>query len=116
MPAKSIINSEEVTLHEGRWYFNFKNEVFIRCLKKLYPEQFSSMIDSLDASSSANLDQLDYNQEMLKIADSLANSFTKKHEALWTVEGKKVTLNICMSYRSSTELDSVAVFFYDKFH
>jgi hypothetical protein len=106
----------KIKLHEGNWYFNFKNEVFISCLKKIYPQNLSSMIDSLDASSLANIDQLDYNRDIINIADSLANNFTKRQEALWTIEGRKVTLNICMRYRNSLELDSVAVFFFKRFH
>ena len=103
-------------LHEGRWYFNFKNDVLIRCLKNIYPQRFSAFIDSTDASTSANIEHLGNNQEVLKIVDSLANAFTKRPEASWTIENAKVTMNVCIDYRNSTELDSLAVFFYRKFN
>jgi hypothetical protein len=129
--SKRIINSPEkkiytavadsldsVTrnLHEGKWYFNFKTEVFIRCLKKIYPPAFTAFIDSTDASSSANIDHLDYNREVLKIADSLANAFSKRPEASWTIENAKVTMNICIAYRNSAELDSLAVLLHKRFY
>lgn len=109
-------DSSTKKLHEGRWYFNFKNEVFIRCLKKIYPESFRAFIDSTDASSSANIDHLDYNREVLKIADSLANDFSKRAETSWDIENKKVTINVCISYRNSAELDAIAVFYYRMFY
>jgi hypothetical protein len=114
--ANKAQKENEIRLHEGSWYFNFKNEVFVSCLKKLYPHSFSIMIDSVDASSTANIDQLDYNRKIIDIADSLATNFTKRQETLWTIEAKKVTLNVCMRYRNSIELDSAAVFFFKKFH
>lgn len=80
--TKATREGSEIKLHEGSWYSNFKNEVFINCLKKMYPQNFSLMIDSVDASSSANIYQLDYNREIINIADSLANDFTKKWKTL----------------------------------
>lgn len=112
---KGEVNTNTITLHEGNWISNFKNEVFIRCLKKLYPTELGAMIDSLDASSSANLDQVDFNQRIVEIVDSLATSFTNRHETTWTIEERKVTLNICLSYRNSMELDSIALRVYQKF-
>ncbi len=114
--GKQNIDSSVIKLHEGQWYYNFKNEVFIRCLKKIYPKIFSELIDSLDASTAANTDQLGFNREVLNLADSLAANFAKRPEASWKIERAKVTLNVCISYRNSIELDSIAVFFYDKFH
>jgi|ERR1035437_4351121 hypothetical protein len=114
--SKNNIDSSTIKLHEGHWYFNFKTEVFIRCLKKIYPDIFSTLIDSLDASTSANIDQLDNNLVVFKIADSLANAFSKRREVFWAIENKKITMNICIGYRNSAELDSIAVFFYKKFY
>jgi hypothetical protein len=114
--SKNNIDSSTIKLHEGQWYFNFKTEVFMRCLKKIYPKSFTAFIDSSDASSSANIEWLRYDSEVLKIADSLANNFAKRPEASWTIENTKVTLNVCIGYRNSIELDSVAVFFYHKFY
>ena len=108
-PQGNYNTSQTIKLHEGNWLSNFKNEVFIRCLKKLYPKSFTTFIDSSDASSSANIDRLDYNKEVLKLADSLADGFVKRPEATWSIENAKVTMNVCMSYRNSAELDSVAV-------
>jgi hypothetical protein len=108
-------SSKTINLHEGSWYSNFKNEVFIRCLKRLYPQSFSLFIDSTDASSSANMDWLSYNTELLKIVDSLSSQFMKRKSTSWSIENKKVTLNVCMDYRNSAELDSLAVFYYRKF-
>lgn len=115
-PVADETDSSRRKLHEGRWYFNFKTEVFIRCLKKIYPRGFSAFFDSTDASSSANIDHLDNNCEVLKIADSLANDFSKRTETSWDIENKKVTMNVCISYRNSAELDSIAVFYYRKFY
>lgn len=109
-PLKSI------PLHEGRWYTNFKNEVFLRCLKNAYPKSFGDLIDSIDGSSSANLDQLEYNKEVLYIADSLALQFLKSDEVSWKIEGKNVIFNFCMNYRNSKELDSLTELLYKKYH
>jgi isocitrate dehydrogenase kinase/phosphatase len=106
----------KITLHEGKWYFNFKTEVFTRCLKKLYPQEFSGMVDSLDGSFAANIEWLDYNRDIERIADSLATSFSKRNEATWTIENRKVTLNVCLGYRNSAELDRFAVLLYKKYH
>jgi hypothetical protein len=110
------MDSSVIKLHEGWWYTNFKNEVFIQCLKRLYPKNFSTFFDSLDASSTANTDQLDFNTEVLKIADSIAGEFVKGPESSWTIENKKIVMNICMGYRNSEALDAVSVFFYKRFH
>ena len=104
----------EIKLHEGEWYANFKNEVFIRCLHKLFPRPLSELIASTDGSSSANLEWLNYNAAILKTVDSLANEFTKRTEASWVIEGRKVTMNVCMQYRNSPELDAIAVYFFNK--
>ena len=98
-------NQNVILLHEGKGYTNFKNEVFIRCLKKLYPVNLSVMLDTLDASTSANLDQLGYNFQLEKIADSLAEAFKNRNDAEWSIENKKVTMNVCLNYRNSAELD-----------
>lgn len=103
-------------LYEGRWCTNFKNEVFLRCLKKAYPKSFGDLIDSIDGSSSANLDQLEYNKEVLHTADSLALQFLKRDEVSWKIEGKNVILNFCMNYRNSKELDSLTGLLYRKYH
>jgi hypothetical protein len=116
MNNKENIASNKIKLHEGNWYYNFKNEVFIRCLKRLYSQKLDTLIDSIDASSSANLEWLDYNVETIRIIDSLAEGFVKRPQASWTIENRKITMNICISYRNSTELDKVAVFFYRKSH
>jgi hypothetical protein len=75
----------------------------------------SAVIDSLDASGSANMDQLNYDEKVLHLADSLATSFSKRQEAFWTVESGKVTMNVCLSYRNSKELDSLSVLYYQKY-
>jgi hypothetical protein len=105
-------NKNTITLHEGKGYTNYKNEFFINCLKKLYPEKFSLMLDSLDASQSANIDQLNYDTQLQQLVDSLAESFTKRNEANWSIENRKVTLNVCISYRNSKELVQIAVSFF----
>lgn len=104
-----------VTLHEGRWISNFKNEVFIQCLNKLFPSELNATLDSVDGSSSANLEQLDYNQQVIVAIDSIATSFSKRNEPTWALEQRRVTINVCLSYRNSTELDSLARHFYKKF-
>ena len=104
-----------IQLHEGNWISNFKNEVFIRCLKKMYPKDLSALFDSADASSSANIDHLGYNRGVLQIADSLAERFVKRPEASWTIEGAKPTLNVCLGYRNSAELDSLTLIIYYKY-
>jgi hypothetical protein len=114
--TKSNSDFSTIRLHEGNWYFNFKNEVFIRCLKQAYPQRFSAFIDSVDASSAANVDRLDFNSEVVKAADNLATAFMKRVETSWTIEGKKITLNSCIAYRNSAELDAVAVTLYRRFH
>lgn len=108
-------NTEINCLHEGEWYFNFKNEVFIATLKKLYGEQFTKFIDSADASSSADLDWLDYNKEVISAIDSIAENFAKSQEAKWEIEGGKITMNVCLGYRYSKELDSLAVMYFKKY-
>lgn len=105
----------KITLHEGRWISNFKNEVFIRCLNKLFPVGLNATLDSLDGSSSANFEQLDYDQEVIVAIDSIATSFSKRNETIWTIEQRKVTINVCLSFRNSTELDILARQFYKKF-
>ena|SRR6476620_3238720 len=109
-------SSYRIKLHEGVWYSNFKNEVFIRCLKKLYPEALGASIDSTDASSTANIEWLNYRTDVLQVMDSLANEFAKRKEALWAIENKRVTMNVCLGYRNSTELDSIATSLYKKLH
>ena len=74
------------------------------------------MIDSLDGSYAANIERLDYNSDIEKIADSLATSFSKRNEATWTIENRKVTLNVCLGYRNSIELDHFAVLLYKQYH
>lgn len=111
-----IENDSTISLHEGKWISNFKNEVFLRCLKKLYPQSLSDLIDSNDVSSAANLDHLEFNTKVTHIVDSLANSFATRQEALWTIEGKKVTMNVCMKYRNSKELDSLTMLYYQRFY
>ncbi len=74
------------------------------------------MVDSLDGSFAANIERLDYSSEIERIADSLATSFSKGNEATWTIENRKVTLNVCLGYRNSAELDRLAVLLYKKYH
>ena len=105
-----------IELHEGNWVSNFKNEVFIQCLKKMYTKNLPTILDSVDASSSANVDQLQYNREVLHIAESLAERFVKRPEASWTIEGVRTTLNVCLAYRNSAELDSISLAFYHKYY
>lgn len=112
--TKNEMGLNTITLHEGKWYSNFKDEVFIRCIKRLYPQKFGHMIDSLDASHAANLDQLDYDSQIEGIADSLATVFTKRNEARWTIENRKIIFNVCLNYRNSAELDQLAVRLYRK--
>jgi len=103
-----------VRLHEGLWYSNFKNEVFARCLKKIYPEHLSMLIDTTDGSTAANLEWLRYNHDVINVMDSLASAFAKRVEASWNIENRKVTMNVCLEYRNSYELDSIAVALYKK--
>jgi hypothetical protein len=107
--------TEVITLHEGAWFSNFKNEVFIRCLKKIYPANFTTIVEAEDGSTSANVDWLGYDKRVLNIADSLANEFIKRPQASWKIENKKVTLNVCLNYRNSIELDNLTLLYYKKF-
>jgi hypothetical protein len=110
-------NNKQITcLHEGNWIFNFKNEVFISCLKKLYPQSFRNFYDTTDASSSANIDRLQFNSEVRKVIDSVADNFTKRSEANWEIEGGKITMNVCLDFRLSHELDSIAMKYYSLFY
>lgn len=113
--SKKIANPNTVHLHEGEWVSNFKNEVFIRCLKEIYPSRLAEMFDSIDASSSANLDQMNYDNRALVLVDSLAIAFKSSHEASLSIEKRKITINVCMSYRNSKELDSIALSYYKRF-
>jgi hypothetical protein len=113
--SSNEVRINTITLHEGRWISNFKNEVFIRCLNKLLPEDISTTLYLADASSSANLEQLDYDQQVVEVIDSIATFFSKRNENTWTIEKRKVTINVCLSFRNSTELDSLARDFYKKF-
>ena len=103
-------------LHEGRWISNFKDEVFISCLKKIYSNDFQQFYDANDASSAANDDWLQYNRAVTKIIDSLAKNFSDSPEAKWKIEGGKVTMNICLEFRMSKELDSIALVNYKRFY
>jgi hypothetical protein len=105
-----------ITLHEGEWISNFKNEVFIRCLKKMYTENTAKLIEEEDASSAANADWLDFDKRVFLIADSLANAFIKKPEASYTIENSKVAMNVCMEYRNSVTLDKIAVKLYKLYY
>ena len=110
------LNMSGKVIHEGKWITNFKNEVFLRCLIKIYPPNFKAFIDTTDASSSANIDRLGYNKQLLKIADSLAEKFSQRPEALWTIENSKATINVCLGYRHSLELDSLSIFYFNKYY
>lgn len=109
------VRTSTITLHEGEWISNFKNEVFLRCFNKLLPAGFNASLDSIDASSSANFEHLDYDQQILSTIDSIATSFSKRNETNWTIEQRKVTINICLGFRNSAELDSLAWKFYKKY-
>lgn len=110
-------NNKQITcLHEGNWVFNFKNEVFISCLKKMYPKGFRNFYDTADASSSANIDRLQYNLEVRKAINSVAEEFMRKPEANWKIEGGKITMNVCLDFRLSHELDSIAMKYYSLFY
>ena len=109
-----IYDSTIVKLHEGNRIYNCKNEIFIRCLKRLYPQDFSTFFDSTDASSIANMDRLDYNKETIQFVDSLASKFVMRPTASWTIENRRVSMNVCLSYRNSVELDSTILLFYQR--
>ena len=119
-PESTNIKNEKNTMtqviHEGKWITNFKNEVFIRCLKKIYPLNLTALMDTIDASNSANIDRLGYNKELIEVADSLAEKFSHRPEALWTIEKSKVTLNVCLGYRNSLELDSLSLIYLKKYY
>jgi hypothetical protein len=72
-------------------------------------------LNSLDGSSAANLDHLGYNEKIRDAIDSLAISFSKRNETKWTIENRNVTINVCLSYRNSIELDSIALRFYNQY-
>jgi len=108
------VDANTIILHEGRWISNFKNEVFIRCLNKLFPAELSATLDSIDGSNSANFEQLEYDQQVIGAIDSIATSFSKRNETTWAIEQRRVTINVCLSYRNSTELDILARHFYKK--
>ena len=113
--SSNEVRLSTITLHEGKWISNFKNEVFLRCLNKLLPAGFNAALDSIDASSFANFEHLEYDQQILITIDSIANSFSKRNEANWTIEQRKVTINVCLGFRNSAELDSLAWKFYKKY-
>jgi hypothetical protein len=117
--ASTIYSGEDslnkVMLHEGVWVSNFKNQVFIQCLYRLFPADFNAKLNSLDGSSAANLDHLGYNEKIRDAIDSLAISFSKRNETKWTIENRNVTINVCLSYRNSIELDSIALRFYNQY-
>lgn len=104
----------KIKLHEGKWVSNFKNEVFIRCISRLYPSELNNSINSFDASSSANLEWLKYNSEIISVIDSLATSFSKRNEANWTFENRKIAMNLCLTYRNDIVLDSISMKYYKK--
>ncbi|MDB5202893.1 MAG: hypothetical protein JWQ27_2302 [Ferruginibacter sp.] len=114
IPATPNRDVSLVKLHEGPWMTNFKNEVFTRCLHKVYPAELTRRIDSTDASSAANKECLNYDSQVLQLADSLATAFANRPAASWTIENKRVTMNVCLQYRNSSELDSIAVRFYNR--
>jgi len=113
---RSTQSSDKISLHEGVWYTNFKNEVFMSCLGTLYPDNLIAAINSVDASSAANLDQLDYRSDVRSVIDSLVGAFIKRPETVWAIENRRVTMNVCLSYRNSTELDSIAIDLYKRVH
>jgi hypothetical protein len=119
-PSKMVTQGDtslsSIQLHEGAWYSNFKNEVFIRCLKKMYPNELAASMDATDASSAANVEWLEYSSDVLGTVDSLADAFVKRKEAMWTLENKKVAMNVCLGYRNSAELDAITVSVYNKLH
>lgn len=104
----------KIKLHEGKWVSNFKNEVFIRCISRLYPSELNNSINSFDASSSANLEWLKYNSEIISVIDSLATSFSKRNEANWTIENRKIAMNLCLAHRNDIVLDSISMKYYKK--
>jgi hypothetical protein len=109
-PVHKLAYNEEpryYKIHEDSWHFSFKNLVFFDCLKKLSPNEFRIIIDSLDGSTSAILERLYFNKDVIAIADSLATRFTKT-DSFWPIEGRKVILNACLDYRTSKALDQFA--------
>ena len=46
----------------------------------------------------------------------MAENFSKRPEAQWEIEGGKVTMNVCLGFRISKELDSIAVVYYHKYY
>lgn len=105
--------SNRITLHEGEWISNFKNEVFIRSLKRNTDTTFSMYLDSVDASTSVNLDWLNYDKKLIFSIDSLVSIVTRRKEFNWKIENRKVIFNVCLEYRLSKELDSIAFRFYE---
>ncbi len=98
-------NPIKIKLHEGIWISNFKNEVFIRCLKLLYGEKMKDIIENKDASTMVNKEWLKYDVEIIKKADSLSNQFIKNLKHNYSLENKTVIINICLAYRNSISLD-----------
>ncbi|HVZ26390.1 MAG TPA: hypothetical protein VG842_10065 [Sediminibacterium sp.] len=92
-------------IHEASWQFNFKNQVFIACLHKLYLPNIWLMVDSIDGTKAAIYDRLDYNKQVMSIADSLATAISQKIDHSSPIEDRKVILNACLDYRTSKELD-----------
>lgn len=116
--SKNIISDNaqlhKIKLHEGKWVSNFKNEVFIKCISRLYPSELNNSINSFDASSSANLGWLKYNSEIISVIDSLAMSFSKRNEANWTIENRKIAINLCLAYRNDIVLDSISMKYFKR--
>ncbi|WP_460568632.1 hypothetical protein [Flaviaesturariibacter terrae] len=105
----------KVILHEGEWVYNFKNDVFMSCLRRLYP-QAAKNIDSTDGSGQANSERLGYNRGVFRIVDSLSAAFAKRPENSIWFQGPPPLMNLCISYRNSAELDSLAIRYKKEFN
>ncbi|MBN8664900.1 MAG: hypothetical protein J0L83_10010 [Chitinophagales bacterium] len=99
---------KRVRIHEGFICTNFKNEVFIQCLRKIYAKELVTL-DSLDGSTAANKEHLGYDAQTLHLIDSLASVFSKRPEMNWHIENKRVIINLCLEYRNSKDVDQIAL-------
>lgn len=116
-PDKQLPNNPSDCLKfEGPWASNFKNMVFLNCLGRLYPKDFATIVSKSDMSSSANMEWMNHDVEVIKEVNLVVEGFLEKDEAKYTIEGKKVIMNVCLEFRLSTELDSLTGVAYNKYN
>jgi hypothetical protein len=114
--------SEKVKLHEGRFHTFFKDRVLANCIEKIYQQDSSALRGIIfgtwmttEYKGGMDIDDKDY-AELRILIDSTSSAFVKKRFPDFDYETFELpVLSICVYFRNSKQLDSMAVSLYRKY-